>query len=92
MGFQLLSPKPEKIEPSSFDPQTSTSQGRNHVRKFEFQSNGAILLTIKKVPKLAKMPKGILLHLIGTQIFSHGFDLDLCLFDGQKMKVLSCLV
>ena len=48
MGFQLLSPEPIKVEPSNFDHQTSTSQGRNHGKKFEVQSNGAELLVIEE--------------------------------------------
>ena len=92
MGLQLLSPKPIKAEPSYFEHQTSTSQGQNNVKKFEVQSNGAISLTIEKVQKWAKMTRGLLLHLIGPQIFYHGFDLGLCLFDGKNLKALPRLV
>ena len=44
MGWELLSSEPKKVEPSNFDHQTNTSQGRNHGKKFEVQSNGAELL------------------------------------------------
>ena len=48
MGLQLLSPKPIKLGPSNFDHQTSTSQGQNHGKIFEVQSNGAELLVLEE--------------------------------------------